>query len=137
MDGSTYLKLLGLCVAVSSAVTLLLVAAGYVPTTRMAGHDGMVAMLVGCGVSWVAGGAGSVWVAYAITGPASKRALGILASTGVRFAAVLVMVVPLVLSGLLDKKVFVLWVVVSYLVLLMVDTGLMVYLLERQKKNDT
>ena len=137
MGGSTYLKHLGLCVAVSSVTALLLVAVGYVPTTRAAGQDGMVAMLAGCGVSWAAGGASSVWAAYAIAGPASKRALGVLASTGVRFGAVLLMVVPLVLSGLLDKKVFVLWVVVSYLVLLMVDTALIVYLLDREKKNET
>lgn len=137
MGGSTYLKKLGLCVAVSSVTTLLLVAVGYVPTTRAAGHDGMVAMLVGCGVSWVAGGAGSVLVAHALCGPPSKRALGVLASTGVRFGAVLLMVVPLVLSGAVNKKVFVLWVVVSYLVLLMVDTALMVYLLDREKKNET
>ena len=137
MGGAIYLRQLGLCVAVSSVTVLLLVAVGYVPTTRAAGHDGMVAMLAGCGVSWVAGGAGSVVVAYAITGPVSNRALGVLASTGVRFAAVLLFVVPLVLSGLLDKKVFVLWVVLSYLVLLMVDTGLVVYLLDRRKKNET
>lgn len=137
MGGSTYLKQLGLCVAVSSVAALLLVAVGYVPTARAAGQDGIVAMLAGCGVSWAAGGAGSVWAAHAITGPASKRGIGVLASTGVRFGAVLLMVVPLVLSGLLVRNVFVLWVVVSYLVLLLVDTSLMVYLLGRQEKNES
>ncbi len=137
MAGANYLKPLGLCVAVSSLTTVVIVAVGYVPTVRVAGHDGMVAMLTGCGVSWLAGCAGSVWVAHAISGPVSKRALGVLASTAVRFAAVLVMVVPIVLSGAVDKKVFVFWVVLSYLVLLMVDTALAVRLLNRGNKNET
>lgn len=137
MAGATYLKPLGLCVAVSSLTTLLIVAVGYVSTVRAAGHDGMAAMLAGCGVSWVAGCAGSVWIAHAISGPASKRALGVLASTAVRFAVVLVMVVPIVLSGAVDKKAFVFWVVLSYLVLLMVDTALAVRLLNRNDKNET
>lgn len=137
MAEANYLKPLGLCVAVSSLATLLIVAVGYVPTMRVAGHDGMVAMLAGCGASWVAGCAGSACIAHAISGPVSKRALGVLASTAVRFAAVLVMVVPIVLSGAVDKKVFVFWVAVSYLVLLMVDTAMAVRLLNRGNKNET
>ena len=49
----------------------------------------------------------------------------------------LVLVVPLVFSGLLNRKVFVLWVAVSYLVLLMIDTALAVRLLNREPKNET
>lgn len=137
MGDATYFRRLGLCVAVSLATALLIAAIGYVPTVRMAGRENVTTMLLGCGVSWLAGCAGAVWIASAAAGSASQQSLGVLGSTAVRFAAVLVMVVPIVLSGAVDKRVFVFWVVLSYLVLLMVDTALAVRLLNRDDKNET
>ena len=60
--------------------------------------------------------------------------VGILAPNLVEVVEVLF---GIVLSGAVDKKVFVLWVVLSYLVLLMVDTALAVRLLNRGHKNET
>lgn len=135
-DGSV-LKPIGLCVVVSSLVVGLVAGIGYVSTSRLANGEGVAAMLAGCGVSFVASCLGSIPIALALAGPDSNRATAILASTALRFLTVLVLVVPLVFSGWLNQKVFVLWVAVSYLVLLLVDTALAVRLLGRESKNET
>ena len=58
----------------------------------------------------------------------------VLASTMVRFVTALVLVVPLVLSGWFDKTVLVLFVAVSYLMMLMVDTLLAVRMIRRAEE---
>lgn len=137
MNDSAFLRQFGMCILVSGVAVGVIAAIGYFPTMRVASREGVVAMLAGCGVSFVASCAGSACVVYAVSGPISKRGLGVLTSTGVRFLTVLALVVPLVFSGLLHRKVFVLWVAVSYLVLLMIDTAWAVRLLNREPKNET
>jgi hypothetical protein len=62
--------------------------------------------------------------------------MAILASTVVRFVTALFLVVPLTLSGWVDQTVFVLWVAISYLLMLLVDTGLAVRMLRRTQPNE-
>ena len=137
MGDSNHVRRFGLCVAVSLVTALLIVAIGYVPTVRFAGRENVTAMLVASGVSWLASCAGAIWISMAASGTPTQKSLGVLGSTAVRFGAVLVMVVPITLSGAVDKKVFVLWVAISYLVILVVDTALVVHLLNRSDTNET
>ena len=103
---------------------------GYFPTVRLAGGDSVRSMVIGCGVSWLAGCLGAVAFARAVRDPA-KAGQSILTATAVRFVAVLMLVVPLVFSGLVDRRVFVVWVALSYVLLLLVETPLAVRLLRR------
>ena len=119
-----YLTLIG----VSLLGTILLLALGYVPTTRLAGGASVLSMVAGCGVSWIASCGGALPVARAIASKPSQAAQSILIATAVRFLVVLLLVVPFVFSGLVERNVFVVWVAVSYLLLLAIETPLAVRL---------
>lgn len=105
------------CLAVGLVACL-----GYVPTIRIAGPEAVGSMLAGCGVSVAAGCVGAVVLAWSTTRPASEAALAVLMSTALRFLTVLLLVIPVALSGRVDRTVFVVWVAVSYLPMLMLDT---------------
>ncbi|MFQ5495286.1 MAG: hypothetical protein ACE5EX_07870 [Phycisphaerae bacterium] len=128
-----YLRLIGGALAVA----LLLCGIGYFPTVRLAGPGAVRSLAVGCGVSWLASCVGAIPVARMLTGQSDQPATAILASTGLRFVAVLAGVVPLTLSGWFQRNVFVLWVGISYLVLLLVDTILAVNLSRRDSSSDS
>ncbi len=105
------------CIAVG-----LIAGLGYFPTIRIAGPEAIGAMLAGCGVSVAAGCVGAAVLAWSTTRPASEAALAVLMSTALRFLTVLLLVIPVALSGRVDRTVFVVWVAVSYLPMLMLDT---------------
>ena len=116
-------------------VTALSVAAiGYYPTERHAGGGGALSMLLGCGVSWIASCIGALPTASALSSRPKQAGTAVLASTMVRFVTALVLVVPLVLSGWFDRTVLVLFVAVSYLMMLMVDTLLAVRMIRRAEE---
>ncbi len=122
-----YVKL----VATALLVTAFIAGAGYFPTLKWAGSDHIAAMIAGCTVSWIASCFGAVLLARALSRPSSETATAILASTTVRFFVVLALVAPLTLSGWFDRVVFVVWVAISYLLLLAVDTCYAVRLMKR------
>ena len=116
-------------------VTALSVAAiGYYPMERLGADGGAAAMLVGCGVSWIASCIGALPTAAALSSRSKQPTTAILASTMVRFITALVLVVPVVLGGWFDKTVLVLFVAVSYLMMLMVDTLLAVRMIRRAEE---
>ena len=121
-------------VGVGLATALVIAAIGYYPTERHAADGGAVAMLVGCSVSWIASCIGALPTAAALSSRPKQAATAILASTMVRFITALVLVVPLVLSGWLEKTVLVLFVAVSYLMMLLVDTLLAVRMIRRAEE---
>jgi len=108
--------------AVSVACAAVLAAIGYVPTIRVVGVGGTVSMLAGIGTSLIAGLLGALATCQAISQGGAKTPVWILMGTTVRFLAVLLLVVPIALSGLVDRKAYVVWVAITYLVLLLVDT---------------
>ena len=61
-------------------------------------------------------------LAWCTTRLVSEAALAVLVSTALRFLTVLLLVIPVALSGRVDRTVFVVWVAVSYLPMLMLDT---------------
>ena len=109
-------------------LTVLLLAIGYLPTRSMAGDAALPAMLLACAVSLVGSAVGGVPIAT--TG--RREIEGNPGIDGLkRFTAsmVLRLLVVAALAGaviwLLEpaRKPFLLWLAISYLVLLVADTG--------------
>jgi len=128
--GGYYAVFVGIGLATATAVSAI----GYYPTERYAADGGAAAMLVGCGVSWIASCIGALPTAAALSSRPKQATTAILASTMVRFITALFLVVPLVLSGWFDRTVLVLFVAVSYLMMLLVDTLLAVRMIRRAEE---
>ncbi len=110
---------------------------GILVSSQLAGEPVQSEVLVGCGVSWIASCAGAIPVALAVAARSKQTAGAILGSTGIRFLIVLVLVVPLTLSGWFDLTALVLSAVVSYLCLLVVDTYLATRAMKRLDGSET
>lgn len=125
----SYFGFVGL--ALLSAVVIA--ALGYVPTIRVSGEQAVFSMVVGCCVSWITSSIGAIPLAVALPRDPSKAPVVILGSTAIRFLVVLALVVPLTFSGWVDRKVFVFWVGISYVLMLLVDTAYALLLVKRMK----
>jgi hypothetical protein len=112
---TAYLRFLAWTVALAALLALL----GYLPTKRWGGESAVHAMLAGCGVGVVASALGGLPVLlFAGTGGVTPA----LAGMAVRFAAALVLTLAAALSGAFERGPLLLWVAISYMVLLVVDT---------------
>ncbi len=112
-----YLRFLGWL----AGVVALALALGYVPTRRLAGEAGLKAMLAGCAIGAVSSMVGAIPVALAAA-RGIKSATAPLAAMALRFAAALALVLPAALSGWFATVPLLVWVAISYMVLLAVDT---------------
>ena len=121
-------------VGIGLAAALVVAAIGYFPTVRLRGGDGATALAVGCGVSWIASCIGALPTAAAFSARPKQATTAVLASTMIRFVTAIVLVVPLVLSGWFDRAVLVLFVAVSYLMMLLVDTLLAVRIIRQAEE---
>ncbi len=102
-------------------VTSVLALLGWLPTKRLAGESGIQAMLSALAVT-LSGSILSgipVWRAEGSDQPASTSA--VIGSLVIRFFFVLAATLYLVLNGLAERVPFVVWVGLSYLLLLPVD----------------
>ena len=108
--------------ALSAVVMVLVAAVGYLPTKRMGGSSAVPAMLAGCLVSLAASVIGSIPLVVGLHGPARNRANAILLSTALRLAVVLVLALAVALSGWFDRTPLLIWLAISYVLLLLVDT---------------
>lgn len=126
-----FLRRYAAVVGVALAAVVIIGAIGYLPTFRLSGREGVAALAAGCGLSWLASCAGAVPLAMATARSTAQQANAVLVSTGVRFITVLALVAPAVFSGWFDRTVLVVWVVISYLLLLVVDTTLAIRLTKR------
>jgi hypothetical protein len=103
-------------------LTLALLAVGYLPTRSLAGAAGLPAMLLACGVSFVGSAVGGLPIATA-------RASGLEGLKRFTASMVLRLAVVAALAGAViwllgpERKPFLLWLALSYLVLLVADTG--------------
>ena len=123
--------------AAATATAGIVAGIGSVTSSQLTDEPVQSEVLVGCGVSWIASCAGAIPVALAVSARSKQTASAILGSTGIRFLIVLVLVVPLTLSGWFDRTALVLSVVVSYLCLLVVDTYLATRALKRLDGSET
>ncbi len=135
--GAGFLRSYVRFVALAAASAVAIIALGYVPTVRLAGRDAVGAMVAGCGASWLASCVGAIPVAWAQAQRSTQPGLAIMASTTLRFVTVLLAVAVLILSGWQHPKVLALWVGISYLLMLAVDTVFAVNIMKRVKVDDS
>jgi hypothetical protein len=111
-------------VAWALAAVVLVAALGFVPTRRLGGEKALAAMIAGCVVGWAASALGGIPVLLArgkAVTPAG-RLQAMLASMGLRFGVVIVLGAAAAFSGWFGLKPLLIWIAVSYLALLAVDT---------------
>ena len=128
--GAAMARLMGLALVTS----LALGAIGYLPTRNLAGTPGLAAMLTGICVALVSAAAGMTPTILAMHASAIERQKSLMMGMGLRFLVILMLTVATVFSGFLPRTPLVVWIVIAYLVLLLVDTWAMVGLLKRLEK---
>ena len=127
------MKFLALSLSTTVAVLIL----GYLPTIRLAGKDAVTEMVAGCCISFVASLIGMIPVWLAHRNPSGNVAMAVLASTVVRLFVAMVLSLSIALSGLMKITPLLLWVAISYLVLLLTDTVYVVQLSKSQIASKT
>ena len=125
----SYFGFVGLALLSATVIAAL----GYVPTIRVSGQQAVLSMVVGCCVSWLTSSIGAIPLAIVLPRDPSNAPAVILGSTALRFLVVMALVVPLTFSGWVDRKVFVFWVGVSYVLMLLVDTAYALLIVKRMK----
>ena len=109
-----------LALTLGTTVTVMIL--GYMPTIRLAGEDAISSMVAGCCISLVASVIGVIPVILARRSRSGNVPMSILASTVLRFFVALVLALTVALSDWLKTTPLLIWVSVSYLVLLFADT---------------
>lgn len=104
------------------ALAGVLSAVGYWPTLRLAGSDAVAGMIAGCGVSLVASWIGAIPIGLARRKGGKTPMQAILVSMMIRFGVVAGLAIAAALSGFFKPAPLLVWVGISYVVLLPVDT---------------
>ena len=113
----SYLRFLAWAAAVTAAVGAI----GWWPTRRLAGDDGIPALIVGCLVGLLSSALGGLPIALVRDRTPASRMVASMGAMGVRLLAVAVLGVVAVLSGWFARVPLLLWIAVSYAALLGVD----------------
>ena len=120
--GGRYARFLGL----SALVALAVLAAGFLPTRRLAGETAIAAMAVGCAISFLAAAlTGVLLVAVDAPTPTDRMRRAFFAMT-LRVVVVALLAVAAVLSGELARRPLLFWLAVSYVALLPLEVRLAV-----------
>lgn len=106
-----------------AGVAVLIAVIGALPTRRLGGPEAVPAMMVGCAVGALASALGGIPVARArgAADPA-KRLNAMLLSMGLRLAVVIALGAAAALSGEVERVPLLLWIGISYVALLAIDT---------------
>lgn len=117
-----------LFLAALAGMTLVLLGVGYQPTRSLAGEAALPAMLLACAVSFVGSAVGGIPIATAgAAGPGANAGLDGLkrftASMVLRLLVVAALAAAVIWFLAPERKPFLLWLAISYLVLLAADTG--------------
>ena len=119
--------------AASIGLTAVLAAVGYGPTVRLGGESAWREMLAGCGISLI----GS-WIGIAPVLLARREGgqpFNAVASSAVlRLVVTLGLALSVVLSEWLDRRPLLIWVGISYCVLLVVETMFAVRMTSRARR---
>ncbi len=108
--------------ASSLVVVGLAAAAGYLATQRLAGPEGVPAMAAGCVVGLLAHWCGLAVLIVAGFDDLNRRATATLMAMAVRLGAVVMLGAAAALSGMFGISPLLIWIVISHLVALFVDT---------------
>ena len=120
MSAGRYLRFLGLAVA----IVAVLMAVGVVPTRRLAGDAAVLAMALGCTISFVSAGlAGWLLTVVNAATPEARMQRAFLAMV-VRLAVVVVLGVAAALSGAVERMPLLFWLAATYVALLPLEVKL-------------
>ena len=119
-QGSRFVWFLGM----ATALSLVMCSVGWVPTSRLAGPGGLVAMALGCGIGLAAAAAAGVFlVTMAAETPEARMQRAFLAMF-VRLVVALLLGTAAVLSGEVARQPLLVWIAVAYGVLLPLEVRL-------------
>jgi hypothetical protein len=113
-----YLRFLAWVVAVAAVVALL----GVVPTRRLAGDGALPALLAGCVIGIVASALGGIPIALAHGKPAAARMPAVMAAMLLRLVMAVALGAVAALSGRFARGPLLIWIVITYVALLVIDT---------------
>jgi hypothetical protein len=113
-----FARLGGLGLLVSVGIALI----GYWPTASIAGRSGVTAMIAGICVALLGGWIGLIPSLIVLRRDPRQQANGILGGLGLRFAATLALTAAVYFTGVFEPRPLVLWVAISQLIVLAVDT---------------
>jgi len=105
----------------SAVVAVVVGAAGFWPTRRLAGDDGVPALLAGCLVGFLSSALGGLPIALIRDRAPASRLVALMGAMGVRLLAVVVLGAAALLSGRFARTPLLLWIAGSYAALLGVD----------------
>ena len=115
-----YARFLGL----AAAIVILLCVIGWLPTRRLSGDAGVMAMAAGCGISLVSAAlAGGLLMAVAGDTPEARMQRAFLAMV-VRLAVVVVLGMAAALSGAVARQPLLFWIGAAYVALLPLEVKL-------------
>ena len=121
---------------VAAGVTIVTAALGYVPTRRLGGQEALPGMAAGCAISLIASLVGALPLVLRTPGDAAGGPLAALMATGIRFLVVLILALSAALCGWFDRPALLIWVAISYLLLLVADTTFAVRITGAGNKKD-
>lgn len=118
--------------------TLLVAAAGALPTRNLAGEGSLEAMAVGCAVTLAASAIGAVPLVRASRKPEPQAlVLGVMVAVGVRLGLVLAAALALLSGGWFPRRPLLIWIAISYLAVLVVETRFAVSGIARASRRTT
>lgn len=109
---------------VSSGIVLaLLVGLGWMPTRRLAGEAGTVALGIGVAVSWIGAALGAIPVVAAVARGGSARPIATIGQAmALRAGATVAGALAAILGSELPRTTLAIWIGLAYAVLLVVET---------------
>jgi hypothetical protein len=112
-----YLRFLAWAAVVAVAAGAI----GFWPTRRLAGDDGVPALVAGCLVGFLSSALGGLPIALIRSRAPASRLLASMGAMGARLLAVVVLGAAAELSGWFASAPLLLWIAISYAALLGVD----------------
>ncbi len=106
----------------AAAVLAALMALGYLPTERLAGAEGISAMIVACAVSLLGSAVGALPFLLIQLKTQADAMPAVMGSIVLRMALVIAVTTAVAWSGVLANPPFLIWVALSHAALLIVDT---------------
>lgn len=113
----SYMRFLAWAAGVAVAVGAI----GWWPTRRLAGDDGIPALIAGCLIGFLSSALGGLPIALIRDRAPASRLVASMGAMGVRLLAVVVLGAATVLSGWFARVPLLLWIAASYAALLGVD----------------
>jgi hypothetical protein len=112
-----YARFLGWGLLAVAALSLL----GYLPTRRLGGDRGLIAMAVGCGIGWISAALGAWPLLRAGGRSPHERLQGMLLAMGIRALVAVGLAALALAAGDFDRRALLLWLAIAYGLLLALE----------------